>query len=92
MDNRFPVIDITHQPKRTQRDNLLRAKGEAIPDSSTDVVADTPSVFTLERAIAFYENLASAPQGGRFYAQTATWLRELLLVHKNSVVSTDAKD
>lgn len=78
MDNRFPVIDITHQPKRTQRDNILKAKGEREDCSPEKVDNEVPSVLTLERAIAFYDGISSSPNGGKFYAMTAEWLRELL--------------
>ena len=39
IEERFPVIDVTHKSKRTQRDNVLKAKGE-IEDCSLEKVDD----------------------------------------------------
>ena len=77
IEERFPVIDVTHKSKRTQRDNVFKAKGEREDCSPEKVDYEVPTVFTLERAIAFYEGISSSPNG-KFYAMTAEWLRELL--------------
>ena len=91
IEERFPVIDVTHKSKRTQRDNVLKAKGEREDCSPEKVDDEVPSVFTLERAIAFYEGISSSPNGGKFYAMTAEWLRELLSLRspKNMEVKND---
>lgn len=76
----FPVVDITHKPKRMQADNL-----KAVSSSVTTVREQTdapitsaiPATPTLERAIEFYETNAV----GEFrllYSQTAKWLREYM--------------
>ena len=90
IEERFPVIDVTHKSKRTQRDNVLKAKGEREDCSPEKVDDEVPSVFTLERAIAFYEGISSSPNG-KVYAKTAEWLRELLSLRspKNKEVKNE---
>ena len=73
----FPVIDITHKPKRMQSDNL-----RAVSQVTTAMEIDSPTTSvpaspTLERAIEFYESHADG-EYRTLYLQTAKWLREYM--------------
>lgn len=75
----FPVIDITHKPKRMQNDNLKSAihVTTAMEQNDAPMTSDIPASPTLERAIAYYEAHAE----GNFrvlYLQTAKWLRDYM--------------
>lgn len=75
----FPVIDITHKPKRMQSDNLKSAIHVTTATEQTDspMTSAIPASPTLERAIEYYETHAV----GEFrvlYLQTAKWLREYM--------------
>lgn len=74
----FPVIDITHKPKRMQNDNLKSAvQMTTAVDSESPVTSSVPASPTLERAIEYYETHAV----GEFrilYLQTAKWLRDYM--------------
>ena len=85
--DRFPVVDITHQPKRMQGDAI--AMKEATSDEITPIVAEeeTLTVVTLERAITFYSQLASQRgANSKLYLATANWLKELLATRNVKVM------
>lgn len=75
----FPIVDITHKPKRMQSDNL-RAVSQvttAMEQSGAPITSAIPASPTLERAIEYYESHAE----GEFrvlYLQTAKWLRDYM--------------
>lgn len=77
--DKFPTVDITHKPKRSQGDNLKKAIQD--PDKSTEGVeiatSDIPTVLTVERAIRYYESHAEGELKS-LYSQTAKWLTELI--------------
>lgn len=73
--NAFPNEDVTHKPKRKQRDNLKKYV-ETSPDVESQS-SDVPSVLTIERAIKYYESHAEGDLYA-LYTQTANWLRTLL--------------
>lgn len=73
----FPVIDITHRPRRMQSDNL-----KAVTSVTTAMEVDAPqssvpATPTLERAIEFYETHAEG-EYRTLYLQTAKWLRDYM--------------
>lgn len=75
----FPVIDITHRPKRMQGDNLkaVATVTTAMEQDDAPMTSAIPATPTLERAIEYYETHAV----GEFkvlYSQTAKWLREYM--------------
>lgn len=74
----FPVIDITHKPKRMQSENL-RAVNSVTTAMEIDnpVVSSVPATPTLERAIEFYETHANG-EYKTLYLQTAKWLRDYM--------------
>jgi len=75
----FPVIDITHKPKRMQSDNLKSAVQvtTAMEQNDAPMTTDIPSTPTLERAIEFYETHAEG-EYRTLYLQTAKWLRDYM--------------
>ena len=77
--NGFPVIDITHKPKRMQTDNISASIREDSSGESTVTSnnSEVPSVVTLERAIKFYESHAQG-EYKNLYSSTAKWLREFM--------------
>ena len=77
----FPVIDITHKPKRMQGDNLkavsVMTTAYTVEQDDAPMTNDIPATPTLERAIEYYETHAV----GEFrllYLQTAKWLKEYM--------------
>ena len=85
--DRFPVVDITHKPKRMQGDAI--AMKEATSDAITPIVAEeeTLTVVTLERAITFYSQLASQRgANSKLYLATVNWLKELLATRNVKVM------
>lgn len=82
VSSNFPVIDVTHKPKRTQRDNLRRAeelRGVDISESSLgdNIVEKPPTYVTIESAIRYYENNAVG-EDELLFKRTAEWLRQLM--------------
>lgn len=73
--NYFPNVDITHKPKRLQRDNL--AALSTSPEKEEESESTVPKVLTLERAIVYFESQEKGETKALF-KQTAVWLRELL--------------
>ena len=75
----FPVVDITHKPKRMQGDNLKAVSSvtTVMEQNDASVTSDIPSTPTLERAIAYYETHAVG-EFRTLYLQTAKWLREYM--------------
>lgn len=80
--DRFPVVNVTHKPLRTQAGNLAQVDRvcdvQVVPSSS-----HVPSVITVERAIEFYEK--EADRGNEYsslYNATAKWLRDYLSIRK----------
>lgn len=72
----FPVVNITHKPKRMQGDNLRVMQSES-PVEFIVESTDVPQTATLERAISFYESHAEG-EYRTLYLQTAKWLREYM--------------
>lgn len=84
----FPVIDITHKPRRKQADNLREAQKVAVVSSTlieeknSVVLTDIPTGFiTLEKAIAFYEKQSD----NVFFKLTAKWLEDFLVYRKAAI-------
>ena len=78
--NHFPVVDITHKPKRMQGDMIKLKEAEmGITESTTESV-EPLSVVTLERAISYYKRMSSDATNGKLYTATAQWLEELLVI------------
>lgn len=73
----FPVIDITHKPKRMQSDNLKAVNSVTTAMEVDPPVSSVPATPTLERAIEFYETHAVG-EYKTLYLQTAKWLREYI--------------
>ena len=78
----FPVIDITHKPKRLQGD-MIRLKeaqegksDKTLPEQGED---NSLKVVTLERAITYYKKMSADKENGKLYEATAKWLEELLV-------------
>lgn len=90
VSDRFPVVDITHKPKRMQGDNIRSAQRETVSVSVSyegDNHVEVPQTMTLERAIRFYEENARG-EFQSLYVQTAKWLR--MLLSRNSVPAEEA--
>lgn len=77
VSDRFPVVDITHKPKRMQNANLKAVFGEETTVSLAGEETEVPKIITLERAIHFYEAHAQG-EYANLYTQTAKWLREFM--------------
>ena len=78
VNEKFPVVDITHRPKRMQNDNLKSAGvSEMTTSSETGRECVVPQSCTLERVISFYETHAEG-EYKNLYLQTAKWLREFM--------------
>lgn len=73
----FPVIDITHKPKRMQSDNLKAVSSVTTAMEVDSPASPVPATPTLERAIEFYETHAEG-EYRTLYLQTAKWLREYM--------------
>lgn len=84
----FPVIDVTHTPKRLQRDNIIQAGTQSCSNSDStqgNVEHSAPlHNITIERAIQYYESHASG-ELSTLYLNTAMWLRKLLSVGMGAV-------
>lgn len=84
----FPVVDITHKPKRKQSDNLKNTEpmmtiqqNKDISDNSV-VLSEVPEGFiTLEKAIAFYEKNSEVT----LFKFTAQWLNDFLVYRKAAI-------
>lgn len=73
----FPVIDVTHKPKRMQGTNLRTMSTNQEPEAREVHESQVPQSVTLERAIQFYESNAYG-ENRVLYTQTAKWLREYM--------------
>lgn len=73
----FPVIDVTHKPKRMQGTNLRTMYANQESESQEVYESKVPQSITLERAIQFYESNAYG-ENRVLYTQTAKWLREYM--------------
>ena len=73
----FPVVDITHKPKRTQRANIQSAIREEPVSTADTKETNVPQSVTIERAISFYESNAQGDYA-ILYSQTAKWLRDFM--------------
>lgn len=73
----FPVVDITHRPKRMQGDNLKAVSSVTTAMEVEAPTSSVPTTPTLERAIEFYETNAEG-EYRTLYLQTAKWLREYM--------------
>ena len=83
----FPVIDISHKPRRYQSDNLLKAgTANSLHEEDTEPVNVThaPRTMTLESAIHFYETNAKGDLAS-LYIATARWLRNYMTVGNSAV-------
>lgn len=80
MLNNFPVIDVTHKPERTQRENVEGRVEEVI--EKEDFLSNH---FTLERAIKFYSNYKTAGREDleRMFRKTAEWLSDYMTIKKS---------
>lgn len=91
----FPVIDITHKPKRLQRDNIIQAgteyKSNSDADSAEVPVSSVPlHNVTIERAIQYYESHATG-ELTTLYENTALWLRKLMSVGMGAVYKAEER-
>ena len=78
--DRFPVVDITHKPLRTQAGNLERSMSMTKEEGNEGAIlspANVPQTITIERAIEFYES-HSEGEYKTLYSLTAKWLREFM--------------
>lgn len=94
----FPVVDVTHRPKRMQGTNLRNMADHESNSSQEVYESNVPQSATLERAIQFYESNATG-EYRVLYAQTAKWLREYMTktmpvaqVHQESPVEAETED
>lgn len=91
----FPVVDVTHRPKRLQRDNIIQA-GTQAEDDSDDTMQEVsmPSAplhnVTIERAIQYYESHATG-ELATLYSNTAVWLRKLMSVGMGAVYKAEER-
>lgn len=83
MPNNFPVVDITHKPKRTQADNLR--KGQKVQSITTVTEQDEsskydiPTYLTLQNAIRYFDaHSDDITNEGKFYSMVHKFLLELL--------------
>ena len=70
----FPVIDITHKPKRHQGDNFTSKEPSSVSGVSNCKV---PQNVTIESAIRFFEANADG-EYKNLYNATATWLKTII--------------
>ncbi len=87
----FPIIDITHKPKRKQADNLRDTESMMTIQQNTDkdscssngvMLYEVPEGFiTLEKAIAFYEKNSEVT----LFKFTAQWLNDFLVYRKAAI-------
>lgn len=86
----FPIIDITHKPKRKQADNLRDTESMMTIQQNKDkdslgndvVLCGVPEGFiTLEKAIAFYEKNSEVT----LFKFTAQWLNDFLVYRKAAI-------
>lgn len=84
----FPIIDITHKPKRKQADSLkdtesmMTIQQDAKPLGEVISLEGIPEGFiTLEKAIAFYEKNSEVT----LFKFTAQWLNEFLVYRKAAI-------
>lgn len=81
---RFPVVDITHHPKRTQGGNLNNRPDRIYVSEETDTPTqqeqgDVPRAITVENAIDYYTNKKTGNiQLAKLYSATAVWLGDYL--------------
>ena len=87
-------IDITHKPKRLQRDNLIQA-GTAVIEQSDEATAAMQAMsciplhnITLERAVQYYEANATG-EYATLYSTTAKWLRQLIAIGKTATLKAE---
>lgn len=72
----FPVIDITHKPRRYQGDSITNDTS-SVSVSDNVVHSNIPQNPTLESAITFYLNNADGNYKS-LYSFTANWLKSIL--------------
>lgn len=84
----FPIIDITHKPKRKQADNLKDTESMMTIQQDAKVSGEVISLegipegfITLEKAIAFYEKNSEVT----LFKFTAQWLNEFLVYRKAAI-------
>lgn len=85
--NGFTNIDITHKPKRYQKEVYNEIHADEKPESDEDkvkVLGDVPRSITLESAIRYFNNHAVGDKG-QLFTRTALWLRELLEIRSRAV-------
>lgn len=73
--DRFPVINITHKPKRKQADCVQENEDTLIEININD--SAIPQNPTIETAIHFFETNA-IKEYKNLYNRTAIWLRRIL--------------
>ena len=83
----FPIIDITHKPKRKQADSLntesmMTIQQDAKASGKVISLEGIPEGFiTLEKAIAFYEKNSEVT----LFKFTAQWLNDFLVYRKAAI-------
>lgn len=84
----FPIIDITHKPKRKQADSLkdtesmMTIQQDAKTSGEVINLEGIPEGFiTLEKAIAFYEKNSEVT----LFKFTAQWLNNFLVYRKAAI-------
>lgn len=87
----FPVVDVTHRPKRLQADSIVASgkafQTEAREDAEESAMSCVPlHNVTIERAIAYYEANAEGSLQ-TLYLNTAKWLRQLAGSRKSAIES-----
>lgn len=87
--SKFPVVDISHKPRRLQHDNIVAAGTKYIDEHSEEFEGDPMSCVplhnvTIERAIQYYEANAQG-EYATLYSTTAKWLRKLLSYGKQAM-------
>lgn len=92
--DRFPVVDITHKPLRTQAGNLERSMSLTKEEGNEETISSTtsvPNIITIERAIEFYESHSEGAYKV-LYSLTAKWLREFMTKSNPPRVSSEEPD
>lgn len=96
IQDRFPRVDITYRPERTQADNARMnirvgdSNAPAIPEvSRSEVTNDTALAqftlgtgFTLESATAVCAELKKGPLAPRFFSAVEAFLKELQMLRQ----------
>lgn len=74
----FPVVDITHKPRRTQAGNLAAAGKLSVPSAEEEESSPRSSFHSLESAVAYYEERSKSGADASLNLATSKWLKELI--------------